>query len=370
VECSQLARLEGEHHRVVGLLRLLRLRENGGDIWEQIDKLTDHDLERKEDAENRMMIQHEVIIPVKDITETDVDDEELHRLVGIIETNSIAFTNARDGVMGRALYPTLSLANHSCIANTRFAVNPEDFSVVLRAKRKIAEGEEITINYSHPIYGVPKRKHQLLSRWMFDCRCPRCLDVTEFGTNISALKCSHCREGLILPDSIESDSLWRCRFCSNPFEPEFICGLLKRIEDELYDILETNPTVKSLESFIKDNSNDLHTKHYLNLIAQRNIIKLLTKNTNMTREVAKKVIRLGKSFKTTMSALDVGYSEWLGFILKKTNTAQLELLKLDLKEKKINKNAFAEESETVWKSMKEVEKCDILCAYVKYPKKI
>ena len=36
VECSQLARLEGEHHRVVGLLRLLRLRENGGDIWEQI----------------------------------------------------------------------------------------------------------------------------------------------------------------------------------------------------------------------------------------------------------------------------------------------------------------------------------------------
>ena len=90
-------------------------------IAHTLDKLTDHDLERKEDAENRMMIQHEVIIPVKDITETDVDDEELHRLVGIIETNSIAFTNARDGVMGRALYPTLSLANHSCIANTRFA---------------------------------------------------------------------------------------------------------------------------------------------------------------------------------------------------------------------------------------------------------
>ena len=50
------------------------------------------------------------------------------------------------------------------------SVNTEDFSVVLKAKRKIAEGEEITINYSHPIYGVPKRKLILSSKWFFTCK--------------------------------------------------------------------------------------------------------------------------------------------------------------------------------------------------------
>ena len=75
-----------------------------------------------------------------------------------------------------------------------------------------------------------------------------------------------------------------------------------------------NPNVKDLEGFIKKNSKDLHSKHFLNLIgmgqdltrkhlnsffftAQRNIINILTRESNITRDMAKKVIKLGKSFK-------------------------------------------------------------------------
>ena len=71
---------------------------------------------------------------------------------------------------------------------------------------------------------------------------------------------------MILGNNFFSDSLWRCRFCSNPFETDVICAIVKTIEDELYDVLEVNPTVKGLETFIKKNSKDLHSKHYLNLI--------------------------------------------------------------------------------------------------------
>ena len=71
---------------------------------------------------------------------------------------------------------------------------------------------------------------------------------------------------MIYGNKLFSDSLWRCRFCSNPFEPDVICELVKKIEDELYDVLDMNPTVKGLETFIKKNSKDLHSKHYLNLI--------------------------------------------------------------------------------------------------------
>ena len=54
--------------------------------------------------------------------------------------------------------------------NLEIAVNPEDFSVVLRARRKIEEGEEITIQYVPPCYGVPKRKLEIESEWFFKCR--------------------------------------------------------------------------------------------------------------------------------------------------------------------------------------------------------
>ena len=73
--------------------------------------------------------------------------------------------------------------------------------------------------------------------------------------------------------------------------------------------------MKNLEDFIKNNAKDLHTKHYLNLmgklkiiyfskimywrfpfLAQRQILQLLANDTTVTREKAKKIIRLCKSF--------------------------------------------------------------------------
>ena len=76
----------------------------------------------------------------------------------------------------------------------------QDFSVVLRARKRILECEQITISYVPPVYGLPKRKLDLANERYFDCSCARCSDVTEFGAFVSALKCSSCREGLILPE--------------------------------------------------------------------------------------------------------------------------------------------------------------------------
>ena len=63
------------------------------------------------------------------------------------------------------------------------------------------EGEEITRNYVPAVYGVPKRKLLLTNNWSISCSCERCSDVTEFGTFVSALKCSSCREGLVVPEN-------------------------------------------------------------------------------------------------------------------------------------------------------------------------
>jgi len=367
-ECQLLSRI-GDHGRqkVVGVLRLLLLRDQGSDVWQQIDMLMDHEADRRRNGEEWSMFQKEVVDVVRTVR-PDVDDALLHKLIGILNTNSVSFNFKKEkDRKGRILYPRLSLASHSCVANARYTVNPEDFSVVLRARKRIEEGEEIAIHYVSPMQGLLRRKQSIEEEWFFKCRCARCCDVTEFGTYFSAMKCSHCHEGLILPETPAEDSLWRCRFCSNPFEADFIGHLVSQLEDELHSLIKNSKTtVKSLEDFIRSNAQDLHTKHYLNLIAQRQILQLLANDSTVSREKAKKTIRLCKSFQLIMSRIDPGLSEWGGFISHLRNKAQLEILKMDFQEKKVNKNSFIEECEVVWDKMKEVGECEILCTPVKY----
>jgi len=366
-ECSILARIAPEKQGpALAALRLLLLKERGGEEWDQIDRLMDHEEARRANRDEWRMFQKDVVDVIKSVR-SDVEDALVHRLIGITSINSVSFSFKKNSQRGRALYPILSLASHSCVANARYTVNPDDLSVVLRARRKIEQGEEISIHYVPPIIGVPRRKTTIEEDWFFKCRCSRCLDVTEFGTFVSALKCSSCREGLILPETIEKDSLWRCRFCRNPFEADFVKDLVGGMEEELDQLMcSKSTTVKDLEDFMRSHSQDLHTKHYLNLTAQRQILQHLSSDPAVTREKAKKVVKLSKSFQSTMARLDPGLSEWGGFISQVMNKAQLEILKLDFQEKKVGKNSFIEESELVWGKMKEVGECEVLCTPVKY----
>jgi len=365
-ECPILAKLAQSSQSLSNVmmsvmgLRLLLLKQDQPDVWQEIDQLIDHVEERSQSTEEWAMFQSLVVNPLKKVLSTD-DDELIHRIIGIICVNSVGFDFKKKEIKGRALYPLLSLVSHDCVSNSRYTVSSGDCSVTLRARRKILEGEEITISYIPAIFGQPKRKRHIEEEWYFKCKCTRCVDSTEFGTYISALKCSHCREGLILPESTEGESLWRCRFCCNPFEEEFITNFVQNIEDELYDLSKSSPTIKKMEAFIKSHSGDLHTKHYLNLIAQRNLIHLMSQEPKTSRDIQRKIVRHSKNFITIMTRVDPGYSEWMGTILKKMNEAELAILKLDLQEKKVDKRQFAEKSEIIWSSMHEVENCEILC---------
>merc|ERR1712243_106890 len=313
----------GWQYEVVAVLRLLLLREEDELAWDQIDLLMDHDRPRRENIQEWKMFQTTVVDVIKKI-KPDCEDDLIHRLIGIINVNSVSFNCKKERRRGRALYPLLSLASHSCVSNSRYTVNPED--------------------------------------WSFQCRCLRCCDVSEFGTFLSALQCSSCREGLILPEALDKDSLWRCRFCSNPFEAEFIRELVTRLEDEL-DTVCSSPdcSVSDIEAFIKKNAVNLYSKHYINLIAQKHIVRILDSKPTVTRQEARKCVRLCKSLQGIISRIDPGLSHYLGVLIRTMTKAQLQLLKMDLQDKKVSKNSYLEESEQVWERMKEVEQCEILC---------
>ena len=96
---------EDGRHKVVGILRLLLLRDQGSNIWQQIgfrmllyryitlsqpDLLMDHETERRRNPEEWEMFQTEVVDVVRTVR-PDVDDALVHKLIGILNTNSVSF---------------------------------------------------------------------------------------------------------------------------------------------------------------------------------------------------------------------------------------------------------------------------------------
>jgi len=85
-------------------------------------------------------------------------------------TRPTKFDDPKPEPVGIALYPTVSLINHSCDPNAD--LNFYGDTVVVRAIRNIHEGEEICISYGPLFYEVkPRMRHnQLKGVYFFNCK--------------------------------------------------------------------------------------------------------------------------------------------------------------------------------------------------------
>ena len=134
----------------------------------------DHVEERKKDARGWAAVQEKIIHVVQKIlSEDDICESVLHKLYGIICTNCVS---VEDRI---CLYPVVSMINHSCVANSCYTFNGETNSVLLRAKRGLEAGEEITVCYTDPWVGQPARKIKLSRTWYFECRSVRSGQVSQ-----------------------------------------------------------------------------------------------------------------------------------------------------------------------------------------------
>ena len=88
---------------------------------------------------------------------------------------------AASGVTGRALFPTLGLANHSCGPNAKVTevagapgAGPAPPAYLLEARQPIQAGEEVTIAYVPRSWPRALRQQELQGTWGFTCACSRC----------------------------------------------------------------------------------------------------------------------------------------------------------------------------------------------------
>lgn len=103
-------------------------------------------------------------------------------------------------VIGLALYPTVSLLNHSCDPALELVFYGNVCS--LRAIQNIPSGQELAVDYGYIYYTTPKteRRTALRARYFFDCQCVACAANwglrPQLRADIPILKCDQCGAAL------------------------------------------------------------------------------------------------------------------------------------------------------------------------------
>jgi hypothetical protein len=137
------------------------------------------------------------------------------------------------------LYPLVSKVLHQCFSNVKLVIDydkkkrdPDEISVV--ATVPIKRGEALSQFYGRADIGTYERQRNQLDNYFFSCQCQRCLDPTELGTYLSAIKCpaQNCPGYLLSQNPLDEDSVWAC-----DQKTPAPCGTTKTYSPFIYEIL-------------------------------------------------------------------------------------------------------------------------------------
>lgn len=155
---------------------------------------------------------------LKDELGLDINQQEedlMKFMCAVLDANAFEVTVGKAGdseASLRGLYPLASLANHQCVPNTSHVFDSNQ-NMVVTASIFIQKDSEIFHAYTRFLLGTLTRRFHLMRTKHFSCKCSRCLDPTEMGTNMMALLCKKCK-GHVLPKSAFTKVMeWQCTTC-------------------------------------------------------------------------------------------------------------------------------------------------------------
>ena len=278
-------------------LRILHLRDNDKSTWERILCLESHSEER-EQTESAAITQRTVVdIIIERLQILEFDADTIQKIVGILDTNAFEIRLPDSSIQG--VYGEGAMMEHSCVPNTHRTFDA-DLKLVIRAAVNIKRGEHLTNCYTDSISTTQARQEHLLLSKYFTCNCARCLDPTEFGIYMSAIKCPECRkkeddvkppkkgknaksnakndQGTSSSNSAESEaqqsksfaiakdplspsSPWVCQKCSSPVDGDYVKKLTAVMVEEADELESGSPTISACEAFLHKWSTTFPEKH-------------------------------------------------------------------------------------------------------------
>lgn len=218
-ECTLLKRLgfkEAPHIEVLikdlsvflGPLRALLMTQKSSAVSKLFFALQSHKEQRMKLPIGRFIEEH-IIGTLRSRLGLEVTPETIHHLCGVLDTNAFE-VSLEDGHRGRAIFILASMMNHSCLPNAQRWYS--DGKMTVRAAVSIPKSSPILINYTQTLWGTQARVIHLYGSKMFFCRCRRCMDPTELGTQLSFVRCRECPAGLLVPPH-DPQKCWQCRDC-------------------------------------------------------------------------------------------------------------------------------------------------------------
>lgn len=283
------------------------------------------------------------------------DSKDLHRLCGIMEVNALN-VNLPTGTEICALYPTACLMEHSCMPNCFYTFDfTKHYKITMIAGRDIKKGENLSIMYTHMLWGTQMRHEHLMTNKYFVCKCARCADPTELGTFISALKCIGPDEeiacgGTLLPiDPHVEDTEWFCNLCPVRISNDQVKFLLSNIEEEVDALmLERETTVKQLEDLIEKLKQFLHPNHFHIFSLKHSLIQRYGTQTgyllaDLSEELLKRKIDMCHELLGIVDVIDpnaIRLSLYTGIILYELQLATVEFEKRKIKVAKENNEPY------------------------------
>ncbi|XP_075992584.1 SET domain-containing protein SmydA-8-like isoform X2 [Anticarsia gemmatalis] len=240
----------------------------------------------------------------------------------IMKINSFRISNRSEEkkIPLRGLYPLSAFMNHSCVPNTR-NVFRNDNKMAVYATRDIEIGEELLTCYTGLLWSTPTRRCQLYKTKQFWCKCTRCEDNTEMGTNLSALKCfnKEC-VGVLLPMSaVEPATDWICDNCGSK-TPASRISVIHSVLGSLVGSLDLDdqfrldaPVLARLAKFVP------YTNHIFIDIRLRLVLRLGFTEGRRLNELSESRLGLKESLcrgtLRTLAALGVGDAHLRGLLL-------------------------------------------------------
>jgi len=185
------------------------------------------------------------------------------------ETNAIEIRMAHSSDV-MALYETACLLEHSCIPNLHITFDKK-FNITVRAGRDIKQGEHLSIMYTHSLWGTAGRREHLYSTKKFWCKCERCEDPNEFGTNFSTFY--HNGVEVLQQTPLESGSPWVSKDGQIEIPAEEVADNMAQIGEEL-TLLQMKGSVDDYKEFLARYSKLLHPNHYHMLTAKHSLMQM------------------------------------------------------------------------------------------------
>lgn len=135
-------------------------------------------------------------------------EEEIMRTVGALQINGHEVPTSDPPHV--AVFYMASFTENSCLPNLAKSFNKHGHCV-LWAPKEIKKNSHLSICYSDAVWGSADRQRHLMQTKLFKCTCERCLDITELGTDYSAIKCEDRKcTGLLLPAKADDwNGSWR-----------------------------------------------------------------------------------------------------------------------------------------------------------------